>query len=315
MILEWRNARGVRENMYTNHIISPDEHQQWWETKSQDTTVRLLLLEENECPLGFIGFSKYTGPQGCATWAFYSGDRSRKGIGSMMEQAALEYAFEELDLYRLECEVLSFNKAVVDFHVRHGFDIEGVKKNAYERDGKRHSIYQLAMLRHKWEKHVAPLFGRRGGVRATLAGLRLEWTDQIDAETVDKYSDTTGDDNPVHLDDASARNAGFDKRISHGMLLGGLISRYFATQFPGAGTIYLSQNLKFMAPVYVGDSVNHQLRVEWHFGGKIGVTTVSKVGDKRCVEGEAVLLMPAGDWSRDRVERTLHSSLEGTDNH
>ena len=154
MILEWRNAPEVRENMYTNHVISADEHQMWWKSKQNDNSVRLLLFEDEGCPLGFVSFSNYSGPGGSATWAFYSGNRSRRGIGSMMEQAALEYAFEELELSRLECEVLSFNKGVVDFHVRHGFEIEGVREDSYERDGKRHSIYQLAMLKEKWEKHV-----------------------------------------------------------------------------------------------------------------------------------------------------------------
>src|SRR6056297_1146130 len=108
MILAWRNAPEVRQNMYTTHVISSEEHRLWWNKMNSDESVRLLLLEDEGRPIGFISFTNYTGSGGCATWAFYSGDSSKKGIGSMMEQAALEYAFEELKVYRLECEVLSF---------------------------------------------------------------------------------------------------------------------------------------------------------------------------------------------------------------
>lgn len=300
MILAWRNRPEVRENMYTNHVISRDEHAAWWEKMVTDQTARLLLLEEDGHALGFISFTNYTGPGGKATWAFYSGDQSRRGIGSIMEQAALEYAFDELGLYRLECEVLDFNSTVVTFHVRHGFEVEGVARNAYERDGKRHSIYRLAMLREKWEKHVQPTLEKEGGIRNTLAGLRLTWTDEIEAHVVEQYSKATGDDNPVHLDDTAAQKAGFGKRIAHGMLLGGLISRYFAKEFPGPGTVYLSQDLKFTAPVFLGDEVNHECRVDWHFGNKIGVATTSKVGDRSCLQGSAILLLPPGEWTKEK---------------
>jgi len=299
MILEWRNAPAVRNNMYTNHVISPEEHAQWWKRMCADQSVRLLLLEDDGEALGFVSFTNYTGRDGTATWAFYSGHSSKKGVGSMMEQAALEYAFEDLKLYRLECEVLSFNQAVVDFHARHGFEIEGVAKRAYERDGKRHSIYRLSMLRETWEKYVRPMLQSENGIRGTLAGLRLVWTDKIEAEVVDQYSKVTGDDNPVHLDDNSAQAVGFAKRIAHGMLLGGRISRYFAHQFPGPGTIYLSQDLRFKAPVFVGETVQHELKVDWHLGKKVGVTTHSKVGERECVHGNAVLMLPPGNWSKE----------------
>ncbi len=300
MILSWRNAPEVRKNMYTSHVISPDEHVNWWKKMQADKSARLFVLEEGGDPLGFVSFTKYTGPDGAVTWAFYSGSNSRRGIGSMMEQAALEFAFDELEVYRLECEVLSFNRPVVDFHVKHGFEIEGVSRNAYQREGERFSIYHLALTRDKWQRHVKSMFSLPGGPRSTLAGLVLRWSDLIDPSLVEEYSRVTGDDNPIHLDNTAAKESGFDRRISHGMLIGGLLSKYFANKFPGRGTIYLSQDLSFKSPVFVGEKVDHELRVNWHLGKKIGVSTITRVDDRVCVEAEAMLMLPPGTWSKER---------------
>lgn len=299
LILRWRNVPEVRQNMYTNHVISASEHANWWKRMHADERVRLLILEVEGEPLGFVSFTNYTGLGGSATWAFYTGNSSRRGIGSIMERAALEYAFDVLQLHRLECEVLGFNKAVIDFHVKHGFEVEGIFRDAYERQGEMFSIFRLALLKQKWTKYVRPMLSENEGVRSTLAGLALKWTDVITPTVVDGYSSVTGDDNPIHLDDAEARRLGFERRIVHGMLIGGLLSRYFANEFPGRGTIYLAQNLEFKAPVFVGDAVENELRVKWHIGKKVGVSTLSKVDEKICVEGDAVLMLPPGNWRKE----------------
>lgn len=75
----------------------------------------------------------------------------------------------------------------------------------------------------------------------------------ISSEDIISFSEIVGDTNPIHLDVMAAKNMGFDKRIAHGMLTGSLISAVLGTVFPGMGTIYLEQNLKFLKPVYEGE--------------------------------------------------------------
>jgi UDP-4-amino-4,6-dideoxy-N-acetyl-beta-L-altrosamine N-acetyltransferase len=302
MVLRWRNAPEVRKNMYSSEIISEEEHAEWWQRMQSDSRVRLLIFEDAGEPLGFVSFTNYTGPGGSASWAFYSGDTSRKGIGSMMERAALEFAFGELEVHRLECEVLGFNRPVVDFHLKHGFEVEGVSRDAYQRDGERYSIFRLAMLRPKWERYVRPMLLAKDGVRSTLAGLILRWSDMITSDMTESYSEVTGDNNPIHLKDEAAQAAGFEKKIAHGMLVGGLLSRYFASEFPGKGTVYLSQDLSFRAPVPVGSQIDHELFVQWHIGRKIGVRTLSRVNGDVCVIGEAKLVLPVGIWTKEQFQ-------------
>src|SRR5581483_1399600 len=69
------------------------------------------------------------------------------------------------------------------------------------------------------------------------------------------FAGVTGDVNPVHLDAEYAKQTMFGVRIAHGMLMAGLISAVLGTQLPGPNSIYLGQELKFTAPVKIGDTV------------------------------------------------------------
>ena len=78
---------------------------------------------------------------------------------------------------------------------------------------------------------------------------------------IEQFAEISTDHNPVHLDDEYARDTIFEGRIAHGMLTAGLISAVIGEQLPGHGTIYMSQNLKFLAPVRPGDLVHAEVRV------------------------------------------------------
>ena len=78
---------------------------------------------------------------------------------------------------------------------------------------------------------------------------------------IELFAEISTDHNPVHLDDDYARDTIFEGRIAHGMLTAGLISAVIGEQLPGHGTIYMSQNLKFLAPVRPGDLVYAEVKV------------------------------------------------------
>ena len=75
------------------------------------------------------------------------------------------------------------------------------------------------------------------------------------------FGDLTGDHNPLHFDKEHARRTRFGQPIGHGMLTGSLFSPIIAHQLPGEGAIYLSQSLRFVAPVFAGDSITASLTV------------------------------------------------------
>ncbi|MFH1079765.1 MAG: MaoC family dehydratase [Pseudomonadota bacterium] len=75
------------------------------------------------------------------------------------------------------------------------------------------------------------------------------------------YAGITGDFNPAHVNEAYAKNTFFKSRIAHGMLTAGFISAILANQLPGPGTIYLKQELSFLAPVRIGDTITGRVEV------------------------------------------------------
>ena len=107
------------------------------------------------------------------------------------------------------------------------------------------------------------------------------------------FAGISGDTNPVHLDAHFARQTVFKGRIAHGMLSASFISTVLGTRLPGPGCIYLSQNLKFRAPVKAGDTVTARVTVTDvnPDSKRIVLDTVCTVGDTVVIEGEAKLLV------------------------
>lgn len=92
-------------------------------------------------------------------------------------------------------------------------------------------------------------------------GDSASYTKTFSEEDVSLFARITGDHNSVHLDEEYARNTIFKGRVVHGMLTASLISTVLGTKLPGLGTIYLSQSLKFLAPVRMGDTVTATVQV------------------------------------------------------
>ena len=86
-------------------------------------------------------------------------------------------------------------------------------------------------------------------------GQRASFTKTFTEEDVRRFIEITGDVNPLHVDDAFAAGTQFGRRVIHGMLSASIFSTMVGMLLPGAGAIYRSQTLRFLLPVYVGDTV------------------------------------------------------------
>mgnify|MGYP001009229267 FL=1 len=109
------------------------------------------------------------------------------------------------------------------------------------------------------------------------------------------FAGVTGDFNPVHVNEELASASMFGGRIAHGMLSAGFISTVFGTKFPGPGSIYLSQTLKFKAPVKIGDTVVARCTIKELNAEKrkAKFDTICTVRGKVVLEGEADIMVPA----------------------
>jgi len=93
-------------------------------------------------------------------------------------------------------------------------------------------------------------------------GDSAEITKTIEQADVDTFADLTGDHNPIHVDEEFAKTIRFGRRIAHGMLTASLISSVLANKLPGEGSVYLGQTLKFVAPVFPGDTITARITVK-----------------------------------------------------
>ena len=126
-------------------------------------------------------------------------------------------------------------------------------------------------------------------------GESAEFSKTIAESDVYLYAGITGDFNPAHINEEYAKKTFFETRIAHGMLPAGFISAILGTRLPGPGTIYLKQDLKFLAPVRIGDTITARVEVTEVNRDKKKVrlrTTCTNQDGTLVLDGEAVVSPP-----------------------
>ena len=127
------------------------------------------------------------------------------------------------------------------------------------------------------------------------AGQSASFGKTIAESDVYMFAGISGDINPAHTNEEYAKTTMFKTRIAHGILCGGLISAVLGMQLPGPGTIYLKQELKFLAPVLIGDTITATCTVKEILTEKNRVVmdcSVVNQHGKDVISGEAVVMPP-----------------------
>jgi 3-hydroxybutyryl-CoA dehydratase len=123
-------------------------------------------------------------------------------------------------------------------------------------------------------------------------GQKESVTVTITDEMVRAFADLSGDRNPVHVNDEFAAKTRFKKRIAHGMLLGGLLSRVAGMMLPGPGTIIISQDIRYKGPCYIGDTVTAEISIIHVRADKPIIKVASRVTNQNgeaLIDGGAIL--------------------------
>ena len=127
-------------------------------------------------------------------------------------------------------------------------------------------------------------------VDSIAVGDIVRFSKSISEDDVRVFAHASGDTNRLHVEDSFATKTRFGEQIVHGTLVAGLISAALA-RLPGV-TVYLSQNLEFLAPAYVGDQLTATVEiVESLGGGRYRLETVVETDDELVIDGEAVVLI------------------------
>ena len=122
-----------------------------------------------------------------------------------------------------------------------------------------------------------------------------EFTKTISESDIYLFAGVTGDLNPAHINETYAKDTFFKSRIAHGMLLAGFISAVIGMKLPGPGAIYIRQELKFLAPARIGDTITARVEVAHIRAEKNRITlktTCTNQDDTLVVDGEALISPP-----------------------
>jgi len=124
-------------------------------------------------------------------------------------------------------------------------------------------------------------------------GQKASFAKTITESDVYQFAGISGDINPVHINEEYAKTTFFKTRIAHGLLSAGLVSGLLGNIMPGHGTIWLSQNLNFTAPVLFGDTVTATVEILEKLGKTVKIKA-SCVNQKRVLvlEGEGIISPP-----------------------
>lgn len=161
-LLDWRNSPEVARWMYSDHVITPAEHDRWFEAALADPRRRYWIIEVDGRPVGLANLYDIDRQNRKTGWAYYLADPDLrgKGVGAYVEFWVIEHVFGEAGLSRLWCEVLVENEAVWKLHESFGFQREALFRQHVWKSGQPRDVVGLGLLAEDW-RHARPESVRR----------------------------------------------------------------------------------------------------------------------------------------------------------
>ena len=142
-------------------------------------------------------------------------------------------------------------------------------------------------------------------------GMQATFSKTITAADIALFAEVSGDHNAVHMDEEFAATTRFGGRIAHGFMTASVISAAVANHLPGPGTIYLSQQLNFRAPVRIGQTVHASVNVSAVDRERRRVTleTVCRVDGVVVIDGEALVMATSSAKRRPALIKAIDAGV------
>ncbi len=152
-VRQWRNMWDVSKYMYTDHYITHEEHEKWFQITLTHSFCKYWIIVCDDEDVGLANIYNLDHRHSRCYWAFYiaSSNVRGKGVGSFVEYSVLHYVFDELKLNKLCCEVIDFNEQVINMHKKFGFKQEGLFRKHVIKENRFADVVSLAMLKSEWE--------------------------------------------------------------------------------------------------------------------------------------------------------------------
>lgn len=150
MIRRWRNSENIRKWMYSEHLISKDEHRKFINSlKTSTDRAYWLVMKDNEY-IGVIYFTNIKWDHRNAYFGIYANPEKKiPGVGRILDSLAKNIAFDILNLHTLKLEVIEDNKVVINLHKKFGFKEEGRLKDFVYKNGKWKDVIIMGIINPK----------------------------------------------------------------------------------------------------------------------------------------------------------------------
>jgi len=137
--------------MYTDHAIELNEHLGWINRlKTDKKQIVFVILDEQDNPLGVVSVNAIDQLHKKTDWAYYLTENARGGLGSAIEYDFIDFIFDDLDMQKLNCEVIEGNDSVVKLHKKFLFKEEGFRDSNIIKGGKRIGVHFLGLTKEDW---------------------------------------------------------------------------------------------------------------------------------------------------------------------
>lgn len=151
LILEWRNSERIRQAMFSDAIISKEDHYNWFNSLAKDNAIYLIFEFQGQ-PVGVSNFKAIDPVHSRCLWGFYLGETNLPhGLGLVLGVHSLDYAFQRINIKKLCSEVLANNPISLSYHLRLGFALEGVLKRHVKKGSGILDVFSLAQFQEDWE--------------------------------------------------------------------------------------------------------------------------------------------------------------------
>lgn len=172
-VLAWRNSEAVAPYMYSEHVITPQEHATWLTRALAEDDRKFWIIELDGAPVGLANLVKIDRENSKCEWAYYLADPATRGrgVGAVVEYLVLSFVFERLGLNRLWCEVFLDNEAVWRTHEGFGFRREALLRDHVRKGGVFKDVVGLGLLAADWPAAKTAAREKLGAKGVDLAAL------------------------------------------------------------------------------------------------------------------------------------------------
>jgi len=204
----------------------------------------------------------------------------------------IDFCFQELCSQKLSVEIYDDENILLNSYLKMGFEVEGIFKKHILIKSLKRDVYRLALSKNNFNKFIKDYIPKVLKGHKFNINIGDEYSENriITEEDIRNFALISGDYNPIHLNEKYAKAQGLNSTIAHGILSASFISKVLGMDFPGNGSIYLSQELKFVKPIYPNVDVLIKVQILSIVGKKVTLLSQVLQNNQIAIQGIAIIL-------------------------